>query len=71
MNVWVFGYGSLIWRPDFQFLERRQALIFPDDEVAARFLPRDVLVEVAQALPLREKLPVLFDPGESESQLSR
>lgn len=22
-NVWLFGYGSLIWRPSFPFLERR------------------------------------------------
>ena len=26
-DVWVFGYGSLIWRPDFPFVERRTATI--------------------------------------------
>ncbi|OZI46881.1 gamma-glutamylcyclotransferase [Bordetella genomosp. 5] len=26
-DVWVFGYGSLIWRPDFDFLERRLATL--------------------------------------------
>ena len=25
--VWVFGYGSLIWRPDFAFLEARPGYI--------------------------------------------
>jgi len=25
--VWVFGYGSLVWRPSLPFLERRQAYI--------------------------------------------
>jgi cation transport protein ChaC len=24
-DLWVFGYGSLIWRPGFDFLERRSA----------------------------------------------
>ena len=27
MSVWIFGYGSLIWRPDFPFVERRTAAI--------------------------------------------
>lgn len=27
MSVWVFGYGSLIWRPSFPFVERRRAFI--------------------------------------------
>ena len=26
-DVWVFGYGSLIWRPEFDFVERRVALL--------------------------------------------
>ena len=27
MSAWIFGYGSLIWRPDFPFAERRTAAI--------------------------------------------
>lgn len=27
-DVWVFGYGSLIWRPDFDFSERRDGLLW-------------------------------------------
>lgn len=26
-DLWVFGYGSLIWRPDFDFVERREARV--------------------------------------------
>lgn len=26
-DLWVYGYGSLIWRPDFAFQERRLALL--------------------------------------------
>lgn len=32
--VWLFGYGSLIWRPDFPFYEARRAYI---DGWARRF----------------------------------
>lgn len=27
-NIWIFGYGSLVWRPDFPFIEARKAQIF-------------------------------------------
>ncbi|WP_353172011.1 gamma-glutamylcyclotransferase [Paracandidimonas soli] len=26
-DLWVFGYGSLIWRPEFDFTEQRMALL--------------------------------------------
>jgi len=26
-DLWVFGYGSLIWRPGFAYVERRKALV--------------------------------------------
>jgi glutathione-specific gamma-glutamylcyclotransferase len=26
-DLWIFGYGSLIWRPDFEFAERRPAKV--------------------------------------------
>ncbi len=27
MSAWIFGYGSLVWRPDFPYVERRTAAI--------------------------------------------
>lgn len=27
-DLWIFGYGSLIWRPDFDFSERRMGRVF-------------------------------------------
>ncbi len=26
-DIWIFGYGSLIWRPDFEFAERQDGFI--------------------------------------------
>ncbi|HWK70928.1 gamma-glutamylcyclotransferase [Pollutimonas sp. M17] len=26
-DIWVYGYGSLIWRPEFEFTEKRDALL--------------------------------------------
>lgn len=26
-DIWIYGYGSLIWRPEFDFVERRGALL--------------------------------------------
>ena len=27
-DIWIYGYGSLIWRPEFDYAERRYALLY-------------------------------------------
>ena len=27
MHLWLFGYGSLIWRPDIEYIDRRPARV--------------------------------------------
>ncbi|MDR4126223.1 gamma-glutamylcyclotransferase [Yanghanlia caeni] len=27
-EIWIYGYGSLIWRPEFDYVERRHALLY-------------------------------------------
>jgi len=27
-DLWIFGYGSLMWRPGFDHIERRPARLF-------------------------------------------
>src|SRR3990172_3588 len=45
-------------------LERREVLVLPDQDVPSRLLARNVLVEVADALPLLEELSVVPNPRE-------
>ncbi|MFC0340574.1 gamma-glutamylcyclotransferase [Paracoccus niistensis] len=26
-DLWLFGYGSLLWKPEFQYTERRMATV--------------------------------------------
>lgn len=58
-DFWVFGYGSLVWRPGFAFVERRQATIHGYHRALC------VLSHVHRGTPERPGLVLGLDRGGS------
>ena len=58
-DVWLFGYGSLIWNPAFRFVERRPALLTGWHR---RFC---LWMQLGRATPERPGLMLALDEGQA------